>query len=636
MEIVNNIEDPASSPEVDDKGKTRNISSRVLTADDDIDDIDNYVEVESEVEQCSGHSKMQRQNLIQPAEEREEELDDGIESLSEIYYSLPPSSPIHNQDDQGTSTPSVRAQSQAHKQQDTSEESILTVSPSKSKTGRTVDSFPIPARITSKLDPPSKKSASPSSPSSSSDSTDSPPEKSVPDQASRSRAESAAGSGSHPLTERGTKKPISIASPLPRVKRVGSSGPSTGIPIPTPPRDTDSGADDEDGHISPLLSAGTKERLEQFDRAVMQIELRNGKAKEQRLEDGSREQGGEENDLQTSQTEDKRGASPPQPLEIEKKKKNLSLFLPDESDSNTKFHARLKPQAEAKNQNGKSGSKEKGKEQLNKHLSSHHPSDFSRLADGEEAEDDSSSSTDVGSADTKHTDSETFNASSKTVSKTSSKPQSKNTAQTGLPPSTAVRRLSIARSNSFVHDIIPETDESRSQSQETDMQVPTVSPTTPPPVNMKFALESRMKAKIPLPKPRSISRTSSAVKMLAPGVQIGIDMDVGNDVDERLNGKMDDVDGTIRETCNKISDLAMIMESSGAIPMIPPRKSKSRSRSRSISSQKGENVKEPVLANHMTLNALIRLESLRASQRADSQVNFTQYFPSLLINSSFA
>ena len=660
MEIVNNHEHSASSAEVDDKSRKRKIGSQVITNDDDIDDIDDYAESEEEtVEPGSGRSKLQRQNISQPAEEVEEELDDRIESLSDIYYSPPPSSPIHNQEDQGPPTPIVRAHGQAHKQLDTAEEIIVTESPSRPETERTVDSFPILSRTTSELDSPSKKSTLPSSPSSSSAATDNPPPgKPVPDQASQSRAESVAGSGSRSLTERGTK-PISIAPPIPRFNGVGSSGASTGILISTPPRNTDSGANNgEDGDRSPILSPSAKERLEQFDRAMMKNELGNGKETEQQLEDGALlrkvKKGGENEEKEEKDGEmavtgngrqehlrtphmNKPSASPPKPFEIEKKKKVEPVFLPGETDSNTNSRARLKPQLEVKNQNGESGSKEKGREQSNKRLSSHHPSDSSRLADREEAEEDNFSSTHVSSSDTKHSDRKTFYASSKTVSKTISKPQSTNAAQAISPPSATALRHS--RSNSFVHDIIPETDESRSQSQETDMQVPTVThsftPTTPP-VIMKFDLKSRMKSKTPQPKPRPLSRTSSAVEMLALGVQLGIDMDVGNDVDEKLNGELDDVDETVKKTSNKIASLAMAMESSGRIPKISSRSSKSRSRSRSVSSQKIQNVKEPVPAEaEMPLAVSIDPESLQASQPADSQVNFTHNFLTVLISSSF-
>ena len=423
----------------------------------------------------------------------------------------------------------------------------------------------------------------------------------------------------------------------------------------------------EDGHRSPILSPGAKERLEQFDRAMMEIELGKGKEKEQRLEDGAilgkvkksrKKEGEEENDgemaitgsgrqehLRTSQMKDKEpGASPPKRPETEKKNKTKPLFLPDESDINTDSHARLKHQAEVKNQNRKSGSKERGKEQLNNRLSSHHhPSDSSRLADTEKAEKDNSSSTHVGSANTKHTDRKTFDVSPKPVSKTTSKPQSMNTAQASPPPSTtAVRRSANTRSNSFVHDIISESEESRSQSQETDVQVPIVthllgSPSTPPPVNMKFILKSPMKPKTPQPKPRSLSKTSSAVEVLSLGVQLDIDMDAGIDVDEKLNDELDGVDETVKKITNKKANLAMTMESSGPIPRLSSRTSKSRSRSRSVSSQKSKNEKEPVTAEAETpLTVSIHRESLQASQPADSQVNFIHNFSTVLINSSFA
>ena len=648
MELVKSHEYPASSAEVDHKGRKRKTSSRVITTDDD--DIDDYVTVEAEpedeiVELGPEHSKLQRQNLSQPTEEREE-ADDRI---SNIYYSPPPSSEqelIHNQEEEGTPTPSVRAQGQGHRQQDTAEEGIPTVSRPQPETERRMDSVPILAKITSKLDPPSKKSTRPPSPSSSSATTDNPPpEKSVPDQTSRSKAESAVGSGSHSLTERGTKP---ISPPIPRSKRVGSSGPSTVILIPTPPRNTHSGANaEEDGHRSPLLSPGAKERLEQFDSAVMEIELRKGKEKEQRLEDGailgkvkkSREEGEEEKDGEMAVTgsgrqehgsvwtfpmKDKEpGASLPKPSEFEKKKNSQPLFLPDESDSNTNnSHARW-------------GTRNRRR---------HKPvsRSRSRLADTEEAEEDNSSSTHIGSANTKHTDRKTFNASSKPDSKTTSKPQSMNTAQASPPPSTtAVRRSANPRSNSFVHDIIPETEESRSQSQEADVQVPIVShlvpPTTPPSVNMKFTLASRMRPKTPQSKSRPLSRTSSAVGVLALNVQLGIDMDVGNDLDEKLNSELDDVDVAVKKTSNKKANLAMTMESSGPIPKILSSTSKSRSRSRSVPSQKSKYEKEPAPAEAETpLTVSIHRESLQVSQPADSQVNFTYHFATVLISSSFA
>ena len=652
MEVVNNYEHTSSSAEVEDEGRKRKISNQVITTDDDIDDIDDiddYVDEELEVEIVelgSSHSKLQSQYLSQPTEERE---DDRIESLSDIYCSSPPSSPIHNQEDQGTSTPSVRAHGQTHKQQD----SALPTTPPQPETERTAAIFPILARITH---PPSRKRTPPSSPSSlssSSATTDNPsPGKSVPDQASRSGAESAASSGSHSLTERGTK-PSSFTAPIPRFKGVGSSGPSAGIFISTPPRSTDSGANgEEDGHRLPTLSPGAKERLVQFDRAVMQIELEKGKEKEQRLEDGAilgkgkksgEKEWEEEKDREMvvtggTQTKDKPGVSPSQPLEIAKRRE--PLFPSDEPGSNPHSHACLKSQLHAKNQNGKLGSKETGKEQLNKRLPPHHPSDSSRLANREEAEEDNSFSTDIGSTDTKLTDRKTFNAFSETVFKSTSNPQSTNTARASPPPSTtAVRR---SRSKSFVRDIISETEESRSQSQETDMQVPTVShslvpPTIPPSVNINFALKSRMNSKTPQPKPRSLSKTSSAVEMLAHGVQLGIEMDVGNDAAEKLNGEMDDVDETGKETSHKIPDLAIAMESSGPISRISSRTSKSRSRSRSVSSQKSKNVKEPVSAEDETpLTVSIHQESLEASHPADSQINFTHNIPTFLNSSSFS
>ena len=648
MEIVNNHERSASSAEVDDNDRKRKIQCRVITTDDDDDDdddddIDDYPEVET-FELGPEHSKLHRQNLSQPAEEQEEDADDRIVEES-ISCSLPQSSPILDQEEEGTPTPSVRADGQAHKQQGTAENSIPTVSHPQCETERRMDS-PILARVTSKLDPPSKKSPRPSSPSSSSTATDNPPpEKSVPDQASRFRPESAASSGSHSLTERSTRS-IRITPPTPpthRFKGVGSSSPSIGIIISTPSRNTDNVANgEEDGHRSPILSPGAKERLEQFDRAVMQIESRNGKEKERRLDgailgkakksreevkDGDMAETGsgrqEQGSVWTSKMKDKPVTSPPKPPEFEKNKQTEPLLLPDEFDS----HAHLRPLAEAKNQKSKSGSKGRGKEPLNKRLSSHQPSDSSRLPDTEA---DNLSSTHVGSANTKHKDRETFNASSKTSSKTTFKPQCKDTGQTSPSPSTtAVRRSANTRSNSFVHDIIPETEESQSQSQEADMQVPIVShffvpPTIPPPVSMK----SRMKPETPQPKLRPLSRTPSAVEVSTLGIQLGIDMDVDNDVDENLNGELDGVGETAKKTSNKKANLAITMESSGPIA------SRSRSRSRSVSSQKSKNGKESLPAEAGTSLTVFR-ESLQASQPADFQVNFIYNFPTVVIGSSF-
>ena len=391
-----------------------------------------------------------------------------------------------------------------------------------------------------------------------------------------------------------------------------------------------------------------RSRLE--DGAILGKEKKGKEEEEEEEKDGEMVVTGggrqKQEHLWTSQTKDKPGVSPFKPLEIEKKKKTEPFFLPDESDSNINSHARLKPRAEVKSQNGKSGSKKRGKELLNKRLSPYHLSDSSGgisdssgLSDEEEAEEINSSSTHVSSADTKHADRKTFHDSSKTVSKTTSKPQSTNTAH-GSPPlsMSIVRRSSNARPNSFVHDIISDTEGSRSQSQEADVQIPTVShflvpPTTPPPVNTKFDLKSRMKSKIPQPKPRPLSRTSSAAETLALGVQLSVDMDVGNDVSEKLNGEMDDVDETVKKTSNKIVNPAMTMESSGLISKVSSRTSKSRSRSRSVSSQKSKNVKEPVLAEaEMPLAVSIHRESLQASEPADSQVNFTHNFLTLLIS----
>ena len=112
------------------------------------------------------------------------------------------------------------------------------------------------------------------------------PEMSVPDQAPRSRAESAAGSESHSLSGRVTK---SIPPPNSRSKEVGSPGRSatSSTRLPSTPLRKGSDANDEDhSQRSPiLLSPRAKKRLEIFDRAMMEIELRKKEEEEQQPED---------------------------------------------------------------------------------------------------------------------------------------------------------------------------------------------------------------------------------------------------------------------------------------------------------------------------------------------------------------
>ena len=445
MEIVNSREHSAGSAKVDDKARKRKKSNnRVIGSDDD----DNYVEVKSE--------------------SKEEEADERMveESLSDMHHGQrprPPQEPPCNQEEEeGTPTPSVPAQSPAHIRQDSVEESTATVSRPQHK--KRMDSLPTVLATSSKPDPPNKKRTRPSSLSSSAATashtttkypilsqvtrsrskprpkkrmktitvskleweelndfqsqqvTDpvmvpghkksedglseklleldsagmdldypvveelhppSPAERSVPNQASRSRAESAAGSGSHSLSGRATK---SIPSPISLSKEVGSADPSAtssaSIDIPTTPLRKSSGADDEEyGHRSPILSPRAKKRLEIFDRAMMEIELRKEKEKKQRLEDDKvkksweREEGEEEEEEENGKVvvvgsgrqelgftrtseeksskgkdkelmkEDKARTSTPKPPEIKKRKKAESS---DVSDSQEKPDLRPK------------------------------------------------------------------------------------------------------------------------------------------------------------------------------------------------------------------------------------------------------------------------------------------------------
>ena len=152
-------------------------------------------------------------------------------------------------------------------------------------------------------------------------------------------------------------------------------------------------------------------------------------------------------------------------------------------------------------------------------------------------------------------------STSKPVSKTVSKPQSEvgmNTAQSKPPSSTTIRQSAKPRSNSFVDDIIPETEESQSQSQEMQVDSQTLAsshipdpPTTPPPVNIISTLKSRMKPKTPQPKLKPLSRTSSAVGALALGIRFDMDIGIGSDiVEEQMDGD-NGADKTVKKTSNK-------------------------------------------------------------------------------------
>jgi hypothetical protein len=425
--VVNSRGHSYDDAEVDDKSRKRKGSNLVIANDDDDDD--NHVGVKSKLD--------------------EEEVDERMvkESISDMRYSQRPSPPQEftcNQEEEGTPTSPVRAQSPAYIRQDTAEESIPTVSPPQHEMERRMDSPPtvLASTSSSKSNPPSKKRAHPSSPSPSSSSAatesrattkprifnqvasrstprpkkrmrittiskqeweelndfqsqqvmdsemvpghdtsekgisekspeldsagmnlnypvveehhpSSPAERSTPGQASRSRAESEAGSGSHSLSGRGTK---SIPSPISR-KEMGSPGPSvtspTSIVIPTTPLKIGSGANDEEhGHKLPILSPRAKERLEIFDRAMMEVELRNGKAqlredlldkvkknREREEEEGEDEEIVGHGFVRTSKEkgknkermkEDKARTSTPKPPEIKKRK---TAEPSDESDS---------------------------------------------------------------------------------------------------------------------------------------------------------------------------------------------------------------------------------------------------------------------------------------------------------------
>ena len=419
VEIVNNsLEHSTGSSEVDNKGRNRKGSKRVIESDDD----GNYVGAKSNSD--------------------EEEVDERIveESLSDIQRPRLPLKPTYHQEEEGPSTSPVRAQSPAYIRQDTPEERSPTLSRPRHEMKKTMDSLPtVLASTSSKPDPLNKKRTRPSSLSASPtvteshattkvtsrstarpkkrmktatlstqeweelndfqsyqvtdsgmvpghdksekgileklpelDSADmnlnhpvveefhppSPSERSMPAQASRSRAES---SGSHSLSGRGTK---SISPPRSRSKEVGSPGPlatsPTSIAMPTPPLRKGSGTNGEEPcHMSPTLSPRAKERLAIFDRAMMEIEL--GKGKEQRSDDGDKAKksrgrrleggkdvvaggGGQENGFRRrseknwngndkEQTkEDKARTSTPRPPEIKKRKNSEPSDVSDSQD----------------------------------------------------------------------------------------------------------------------------------------------------------------------------------------------------------------------------------------------------------------------------------------------------------------
>ncbi|KAF8800063.1 hypothetical protein BYT27DRAFT_7200560 [Phlegmacium glaucopus] len=732
--------------------RRRRKSVSIIASDDDHDD---YVEVKTEsdknIELGPEPSEIQRRSpSLVEAEEREEEADERMveESLSDIYCSpSPPLETSHDQEDEGTPVPHVRAQSLVHRRQDMAEESTPTISRPQHQMERRTDSPPINLiATTSKLDPPSKKrtrsvpasssAAAVTVPGTATTSTikysilsqvarskttppgakkrkktsapmypstvskqqweelndfqsqqvlepetvashdgsergvsdlegmdmdhpvieEVPPPassaNSAPDQASRSRAGSTAGSQSHSLRQQRTNSPI----PFPVSKRVDSSGPSVAIVVPTtPPRYRDGNVDGEVvDHRSPILSPAAKKRLERFDRSVMRIELRSGKGKgkgkekEQRPEDGAivgkvkrkregkkdgemavggggkqehgsvraseekRSKGKEKEEIK----EDKeRGASTPKPPETEKRKTAEPLILSVESDSGDERAVRSKGQEHGK---GKSKPKFVAKETSRPSYNSDSDSDTksltrlkpderdkekrqesealprrkpatrsrSRLADTEEAEEteDNSSSTRVGTANDNPTDIHICNATSKTVPKTTSKPQSKddtNAAQakprSSTTITTTVRRSANGRSNSFIDDIIPETEESQSQSQEmqVDLQAPKAPHLPVPPATpIRSTLKTRMKPKTPQTGSRPLSRTASMVGALALGLRLSA-MDVGV-VDENLEDKVDDDvsgdDEAIKKTTNKKANQngATITKPFGPIPRISP------------------------------------------------------------------
>ena len=325
MEIVNSPKHSPGSAEVSDKARKRKSSNRLIASDDDEDD-DNYVGVKSKSDEV----------------EVEENLSD-----SHSQRPSPPQEPIYNQEEEGTPTSPIRAQSPAYIRQDTTKEST----PTASRPQYDMDSpLNVLASSSPIHDQSSKKRARPSSSSSSaateshattSRSTSRPKkrmktasvsnheweelndfqsqqvmdsgmvqghnknEKGISEKSPeldsagmnlnypleeefhRSSSESASDSGSHSLSERGTK---SSSPSISRSQEVGSPAPSatssTTTVIPTPSRRGSDANHEEHDHGSPILSPRAKKRLEIFDKVMMDIESRKEKEKEQRLEDG--------------------------------------------------------------------------------------------------------------------------------------------------------------------------------------------------------------------------------------------------------------------------------------------------------------------------------------------------------------
>ena len=601
-----------SSAEVDDERRNRKSRSRVILSDDDM-----------EVKTGSNAiAKPQSRDLTSPeTEAEEEEAEERMieESLSDIYCTTRPSSPLQpspSREDQSTLTPPVRAQGLAHRPEDAVEDTP-TVSRLQRGIKRRMDSPPAdPVGTTSKPDPPSKTTTRPSTSSSSSTAVVNPtvsgtatksrtrtttmtkhrvltplakskattikrkkalvpavskeqweelndfqsqqvvePEvvrghdnskrsiseedpdldgrylddpfllpppfaKSVPDQASGSRTGSVLGSGSNSVTGHHTK-----STSLPRsgglVSSARSAPSSTGIVVPTtPPRNGDGDANGAEDHhrssisspgikkrleefdkfpMPPTLSPAAKKRLQRFDKFVMRIELGNekGKEKEQRLQEDD--------------------AIPRKVNKGKQKENDPEMAVAGGSGKEERGLVRT---FEEKKRKGKE------KEQIT-----------------EDKEQGASTST------------------SKPVSKTVSKPQSEvgmNTAQSKPPSSTTIRRSANPRSNSFVDDIISETEESQSQSQEMQVDSQTLAsshipdpPATPPPVNIRSTLKSRMKPKTPQPKLKPLSRTSSAVGALALGIRLDMDIGIGSDIVEEQMDADNGADKALKKISNK-------------------------------------------------------------------------------------
>lgn len=620
VELVNNYEHSATSAEVDGK---RKLSSPVIASHDDDDDLEKIDEL---------RLKVRRRNQSQSAEEEEGDERTVEESLSDMYHCPRPRSlpqePSQSQQEEGTLTPSVRAKPPARTRQVTAEES--TPRPQREMDSPPT----VLARTSPEVNPPSKKSTHPSSPdateahpttkyrilSEGARSKTTPggnkgkkipifskqeweelndfqsqhvtesghdkseeavsealidypiefphppspsPEKSMPDQVSRS----AAGSGSYALSGHSTK---SIPPPVPEAGP--SAMPSTSIVIPiTPPKNRDSGGNDEEYvHRSPILSPRAKKRLRQFDLALTKIEeekrgeeerlkipnnAQKSKERKREEEKGESAVGGssrrqEHGAVRTSEENSWKGKAKdqtkddevraPKPPEIEKKKKSEPLFLPDESD----FEDTVRPKKQDHGK-GKSKSTSISKE------TSQPPNPV--LQSG---------------SDTNR------QATSKPISKTTVKPPSDvsvNAAQARPPASTStVRRSANPRSNSFVNDIIPESEESQSRSQETDLQVaavthPLVPPTTP---SSKFTLKTRMKPQTPQSKSRPLSRTSSAVGASFLGVKMNMDLGMGNDADVN---ELDGVDEAVKKISKKkANENGTTTKPFGPIPRISP------------------------------------------------------------------